>query len=194
MTVATRLMTAEELWELPDDGQRRRLIAGVVQTRSSGNHLHGQITMRAGGPLTVHVYAHRLGEVYAAETGFLLARNPDTVQAPDVAFVRRERAAAARQTEGPWFPGAPDLAVEVISPNDRHSEVAATIAAWLEAGCRMVLVVDPRRRTVGIYRPAEGSGERRVTELREGDTIDGGEVVPGWRLPVVALFGEEPVA
>jgi Uma2 family endonuclease len=133
--------------------------------------------------LAQYVQAHDLGEVFAAETGFKLAANPDTVRAPDVAFVRRERADEVGDTDGYW-PGAPDLAVEVISPGDLYTEVEETVLAWLEAGTRMVIVLNPRRRTAQVYR-----SPNQVRVLLEGDTLDGEDVVPGWTLPVAALFG-----
>jgi Uma2 family endonuclease len=183
MAIARKQMTADELWQLPNDGQRHRLIAGELHTLAPAGHVHGRIAMRLAIPLGRYVAEHDLGDVYAAETGFLLARDPDTVQAPDVAFVRRERVAAVGEGEGPWFPGAPDLAVEVVSPNDRYTEVEETISRWLAAGCRMVLVIDPRRRTVAVHRsPAQ------VRPLDEAGVIEGEDVVPGWALPVAALF------
>ena len=118
----------------------------------------------------------------AAETGFLLSRDPDHVRAPDVAFVRRERVEAVGYTHG-FFPGAPDLAVEVISPSDRYTEVDEKVAEWLAAGTSMVVVVNPRNRTVRVHRPTTDS-----VLLTEEDTLDGGDVVPGWEMPVADIF------
>jgi Uma2 family endonuclease len=187
MAIAQKPMTADALWRLPKDGQRHRLVAGALRTMSPAGHAHGRIAMKLSIPLGQYVAEHDLGEVYAAETGFLLARDPDTVQAPDVAFVRRERVEAVHDEDGPWFPGPPDLAVEVVSPNDRYVEVDETVSLWLEAGCRMVVVVNPRRRTVAVHRSSS-----RVRQLTEADIIDGDDVVPGWALPVAALFAPRP--
>lgn len=110
--------------------------------------------------------------------------NPGTVRAPDAAFVRRDRVEKAGRLKGYW-PGARDLVVEVVSPNDSHSEVIAEALAWLEAGSRMVLVVDPEKRTVTVYR---SRNEIHVLTADAGDTVDGADVVPGWKLPVVELF------
>ena len=126
--------------------------------------------------------AHTLGTVYAAETGFKLASNPDVVRAPDVAFVRRERVEEVGDVEGYW-PGAPDLAVEVISPSDTYGEVQEKVFDWLDAGTKMVILVMPRKRTVTVYRSLSD-----IIMLTEHDMLDGGDVVPGWKIPVRELF------
>ncbi len=182
MATTRKLMTAEELLRLPDDGQRHELIAGELRTMVPSSFEHGRRTARVTGSLSPHVRAHGLGEVLAAETGFLLARAPDLVRAPDVAFISRERATAAGEVAGYW-PGAPDLAVEVVSPNDSYTEVAEKVATWLEHGTRMVIVVDPRRRAVAIHRSLN-----HVRHLTVDDVIDGEDVVPGWRMAVRDLF------
>lgn len=143
---------------------------------------HGRMIMNIATPLDQHVRAQGLGVVCAAETGFLLTRKPDTVRAADVAFVRRERIEAQRESEGYWQ-GAPDLAVEVVSPNDLYTEVDEKVTDWLDAGTRMVVVVNPRRRTVTVYHTGNV-----ITLLREQDTLDGVDVVPGWRLAVADIF------
>jgi Uma2 family endonuclease len=104
------------------------------------------------------------------------------VRAADAAFVRRERVLAAGDVKSYW-PGAPDLAVEVVSPHDRYPEVDAKVAEWLTHGTRMVLVVNPRRRVVAVHRP-----QRAGRELTETDVLDGEDIVPGWTLPVRDIF------
>lgn len=138
--------------------------------------------MKLAGPLASYVDGESLGVVFGAETGFLIARDPDTVRAPDVAFVSAGRVGATLPKG--FFPGPPDLAVEVLSPEDRASEVLAKVGDWLEAGCRLVWVVDPRTRTVTVYR---GLSEVRV--LRNGETLSGEDVVPGFSAPVSRVFG-----
>jgi Uma2 family endonuclease len=120
--------------------------------------------------------------VLTGEPGFRLRTNPDTVRAPDVAFVRRERV-PARGTQRGYFEGAPDLAVDVISPNDLYTEVDEKVEEWLEHGTRPVFVVNPRRETVAIHR-TDGS----VRVLTVEDTLDGEDVLPGWTLPVRDIF------
>ena len=182
MAVTHKLVTAEELLRMPDDGLRSELVRGEVRRMAPAGHGHGRVAINVSTPLDQHVRARSLGVVYAAETGFKIAGDPDTVRAPDVAFVSRERVEAVGESEGYW-PGAPDLAVEVISPNDTYSEVEENVADWLRAVTRMVLVVNPRGKTVTVR-----FSEKDITVLTEGDTLDGGEVVPGWRLPVADVF------
>jgi Uma2 family endonuclease len=182
MSATTQLTTAEELLAMPDDGFRYELVEGELKRMSPAGHNHGRIGMRLAIPLGKFVADHNLGEVYAAETGFKLKTDPDTVRAPDVSFIRRERVVEVGETEGFW-PGAPDLAVEVNSPGDRIGEVEEKVQEWLNAGARLVWVVSPKLRVVTVYRSLTD-----IVTLTEKDTLDGGEVVPGFQFPVAGLF------
>lgn len=182
MSLKQKPVTAEELLRAPDDGLRRELVRGEVRTMTPAGSAHGQVAMNIGIMLSQHVRVQDLGVVYAAETGFSISRDPDTVRAPDTAFVRKERVEAVGAVEGYW-PEAPDLAVEVVSPNDGFAEVEEKVADWLSAGTHMVLVINPRAKTVTV-RPSE----REAWIFSEGETFDGGEVVPGWTLPVADVF------
>ncbi len=182
MTTTQQAVTAEELLRLPGDGTRHELVRGELRRMSPASFEHGRMSVNISTPLDGHVRANNLGVVCGAETGFWLSRDPDTVRAPDAAFISRERVEAAGDTGGYW-PGAPDLAVEVVSRHDLYTEVEDKVAAWLEAGTRMVIVVNPRRRTATVHRSLTESAT-----LTERDTLDGADVVPGWRLPVGALF------
>jgi Uma2 family endonuclease len=173
------ITTAEQLLKAGDIG-RCELIRGELCRMIPPSFEHGRITIKLTGPVVNHVEAHGLGTVVAAETGFLLAHDPDTVRAPDIAFVR---AARGPGPERGYFPGAPDLAVEVLSPDDRPGYVREKVAEWLEAGARTVWVVDPRTRTVAVHAPAEDPRVRG-----ESDTLDGGDVLPGFTLAVRDLF------
>jgi Uma2 family endonuclease len=178
----TRLVTAGELLRFADDGYRYELVRGGVRRMNPSGARHGVLAARVAELLGAHVRPQGLGEVMGAETGFVLASDPDTVRAPDAAFVTRERIKRTGLTEG-FFPGAPDLAVEVISPNDSYTEVEEKALAWLAAGSRMVLVVDPRRRSVTVYRsPAD------IRVLAGEEAIDGDDVVPGWHASLAELF------
>lgn len=126
--------------------------------------------------------AHRIGVMATAEASYRLSADPDTVRVPDVSFVRQERVDEIGDPTGFW-PGAPDLAFEVVSPNDRYSEVHAKVDEYLAAGTPMVVLVDPQNREVTVFRPAAG----RI-ELTEDDVLDGEDVVPGWKLPVREIF------
>jgi Uma2 family endonuclease len=182
MAVEPRLMTAEELLRLPDDGMRHELVRGELRTMSPPGFEHGDVTSVFGGSLWSYVRANALGKVVVGDVGFQLTSDPDTVRAPDVALVRRERLENLGTVRGYWS-GAPDLAVEVISPNDLYTEVDEKVAEWLEHGTRLVFVVNPRRRTVAVHRPGQP-----VRILGENDVLDGEDVVPGWTLPVRDLF------
>jgi Uma2 family endonuclease len=183
MTVERRVMTAEELARLPDDGLRRELVRGELRTMSPAGWEHGRITLLAGSSLVAFVEEHDLGEVGVGDVGFILATDPDLVRAPDVAFICKDRLPMGGLARG-FFRGAPDLAVEVVSPSDRYGDVDEKVADWLDHGTRLVLVVNPRPRTVGVHRPGVP-----VRTLGEDDTLYGEDVVPGWSLPVRRLFG-----
>ena len=177
-----RTMTANDLLRMPDDGYHYELVQGELIKMAPAGHQHGRVIVNLTTPLDQHVRTHGLGVVYGAETGFKLASDPDLVRAPDAAFVRTECVAAVGDVEGYW-PGAPDLAVEVISPTDLYGDVEAKLLDWLTGGTRMVLVLDPRKRTVIVYRSLTD-----VVVLSESDMLDGADVVPGWRIPVRNLF------
>lgn len=177
-----RPMTADELLRLPDDGFRYELVEGELRRMTPTGGEHGEIAGNVAYFLKDHARANDLGRVYAAETGFKLSSDPDTVRAPDAAFVRKERADSMGKVPG-YVPGAPDLAVEVVSPGDTYGEVEEKVLEWLDAGSRMVIVLNPRRRTATIYRSRD-----EIQLLGEGDEIDGADVVPGWKVPVRELF------
>jgi Uma2 family endonuclease len=182
MSVEARLMTAEELLLMPHRGLRHELIRGELRSLSPSGGEHVAIIARLGAWLFTHVDKLKLGVVLGAEGGFIIARNPDTVRAPDVAFVRKDRVPASGIPRGFW-PGAPDLAVEVISPGDTYEDVTEKTDAWLAAGAAAVWVVNPRRRTISIHR-----SPTVVTILAENDTLDGQDVVPGFRCRVGDVF------
>jgi Uma2 family endonuclease len=173
---------------MPDDGMGYELVKGELRRKgdphamSPAGFKHGAIVARLTGALVHHIEAHALGEVTGAETGFKLASNPDTVRAPDVGFVRRERIPAGELTEKFW-PGAPDLAVEVISPNDTLYEVDEKVEDYLASGVLVVWIVNPKKRTVTVYRP-----NTEPQTLTEDETLEGLDVVPGFQYSIARLF------
>jgi Uma2 family endonuclease len=184
MTTKPRLMTAEELFNLPDDHQRHELVRGELRTMAPAGHEHGRIAALLTSSLDHFARRQRLGTVYASETGFKLTSDPDTVRAPDVAFVSRGRLTEVTRDPG-YFPGAPDSAIEVVSPCDGQSDVTAKVRDWLTYGCRMVIVVDPGTQSATVYR---GFDDIRILDVQ--GALEGDDVVPGWRLPLAELFGD----
>jgi Uma2 family endonuclease len=182
MSTTSTLVTADELFKMPDDGFRYELVRGEIRRMPPAGSEHGVIAMNAALVISQFVKAHGLGAVFAAETGFKIASDPDTVRAPDLAFVRRERIPEGGIPKEFW-PGAPDLAVEVISPGDTYTEVEEKVNDWLAAGTRLVPVLNPRTRTVTVYTSLTG-----VMRLTESDVLDGGAVLPGFTCRVAELF------
>ena len=144
---------------------------------------HGLVGMELAIPLGSHVKKNKLGKLYLAETGFIIKTNPDTVRAPDIAFVRMERIKDAPGIKG-YRSAAPDLAVEVVSPGDTVSEVEEKVAEWLAGGARMVWVVSPKLHTVTVYRSLTD-----IVTLTMNDRLDGADVVPGFQINVAEIFG-----
>jgi Uma2 family endonuclease len=178
----TKLMTAEEFMALPDDGWRYELIRGVPHRMSPAGMEHGEVGSEIHFALKGHVDPRGLGRVYGADTGFLFERDPDIVRAPDVAFVRAERVPPREQRRG-FSPVVPDLAVEVVSPSDVAEEVAEKVAFYLDHGVPLVWVAYPTPQQVAVHRPG-----RSPLLLGVGDVLDGGDVLPGLRLPVADIF------
>jgi Uma2 family endonuclease len=174
-------MSAEDLLYANIPDKRTELVRGVLIVREPAGGRHGRVANELSRVIGNHVHAHALGAVYAAETGFTLARRPDTVRAPDVAFVRRERLPDPEPTGFPDL--APDLVVEVVSPGDRAGEILAKVADWLSAGTRLVWVVDPERRLARVYRQ-DGT---EVT-ISQGGELDGEDVLPGFACPLAAIL------
>ena len=182
MDVVRQQVTADELLRMPDDGFRYELVRGELRRMTPAGSEHGRITVSITWRLAKHVEENQLGTVYAAETGFRLATNPDTVRAPDAAFVSRERVEAVGEVEGFW-PEAPQLAVEVISPGDSYADVEEKVFDWLDAGTNMVVVINPRQRSATVYKSSTD-----INALAEADVLDGGDVVSGFKLPVREIF------
>ena len=182
-TTAAQTMTAEGLLQLPTGmGTRYELVEGALKTMSPAGSRHGRIALRIGSLLEHFVRSHGLGETVGAETGFILRRNPDTVRAPDAGFIAQDRVSIAGLPDG-FFPGAPDLAVEVLSPSETASEVQRKVDDYFDAGSAQVWVIYPELSKVAVFRSA-----RESVFLGPADTLDGGTLLPGFSCPVAELF------
>ncbi|MBC7929653.1 MAG: Uma2 family endonuclease [Rubrivivax sp.] len=187
MSTTTRLITADELLTIPTyvNGSDRRyeLIRGEMIVMSPSKPLHGIVCARLAAALINFVEANDLGMAFGAETGFVVERNPDSVLGADAAFVSNERLATVDNFEK-FFPFAPDLAIEVLSPSNTVREINEKIALYFAAGSRAVWVFNPKKRTAAVY---TSPSESRT--LGENDTLDGGDVLPGFSLDLSKLFG-----
>ena len=175
-------MTAEELFELPDNGGRSELVAGEIIHMVPTGAEHGVVTALIGHLIQEYSISHRTGVCCGAETGFILQRGPDIVRAPDVAFVAEERVPETGIPKTYW-PFAPDLAVEVVSPSDRLTDMHAKIAEYFAAGTRLVWLVEPAARVVHSYRSPHD-----IEVIGEDGEVSGGDVLPGFRSAVRRLF------
>lgn len=180
MTTASHLVTAEELLAMPR-GEPCELVAGEVVMLTHPVYEHGEIVGTVGSLMRAHAARSKLGKVIG-RVGFVLSRDPDTVRAPDVAFVRQDRQPKERAK---YFPGAPDLAVEVVSPSDRLADVDDKTQQWLAAGTPLVWVVWPVTRSVTVHRAGQAP---RI--LHEQDAITGEDVLPGFECRVAEFFEE----
>ena len=178
----THLLTVDDVERMGSAGERMELIDGVLREKEGVSGRHGEIEAEIFGPLHAHVKRNGLGRVYPSDTQFRILRDPDVIHIPDLAFVRADRLPPEHEREG-IMPLAPDLAVEVVSPNDRYVEVIEKVERYHRAGVPLVWLVQPRRRAVEVHPLGQ---EPRL--LREGDTLDGGDVVPGFRLPIADVF------
>jgi len=175
------LMTATELLQ-PHIPEHAELLRGVLVVREPPGFRHADVTARLTTALTNYVRAHDLGLVLAGDAGFKLASNPDTVRGADIAFVRRERLPDPLPVG--FAPFAPDLVIEILSPNDRPGEVLAKVGDWLDAGAHLVWVIDPERRLARVYR-ADGT----ELILEETDQLLGEDVLPGFSCSLEAILG-----
>jgi Uma2 family endonuclease len=179
--MANRYMTEADLLQLEDDSCRHELVAGVIVSEPFATPRHDRTFRRLLRLFGDFVEARGLGEVFG-ETGYVLAREPDTVRGPDLSFVSRER--LSNFDDGRFFSGAPDLAVEILSPSNRRGEMHAKVADYLAAGARLVWIVDTERMSVTTYRTLLAP-----RHLRSDESLDGEDVLPGLVIPLEAIFG-----
>jgi Uma2 family endonuclease len=187
MSTTTRLITADELLVMPhrdENGNdcRLELIRGELKVMSPSKPLHGIVCARVAAELINFVEANDLGVVFGEETGFVVERDPDSVLGADAAFVSYERLAAVEDIDK-FFPSAPDLAVEVMSPSNTVREMEEKTALYFGAGARAVWVFNPKKKTAAVY-----TSPSDVRTLSEGETLEGGDVLPGFKLELSKLF------
>lgn len=175
------LQTADDLFRFREPGKTAELVRGVLIVSEPPGTGHGaraaRLTVRVGS----FVEEHGLGAVFAQDTGFKIEREPDTVRAPDLAFVARDR--LSRIPDEGYAEVAPDLVVEILSPGDRPGEVLEKVGQWLTAGVRLVWVLDAARRKAQVYR-ADGS----ISNLEPDAGLDGEDVLSGFRCPLRDIF------
>jgi Uma2 family endonuclease len=180
MSTVQEITTAAQLIDAPDLG-RCELVQGELVMMSPSGYEHGVVAGRIHTRLAMFVEQRSLGIVTAAETGFHIGHDPDTVRAPDMGFIRADRVPRVR-TRG-FFPGPPDLAVEVVSPSDRAGELLAKVRDWLAAGCHVVWVADPTSQTITVY-----CGSHEPAMLSNTDELTDDTILAGFRLPVADVF------
>jgi Uma2 family endonuclease len=178
----TTYLTADEFWELPEvEGKRLELIEGYVIEMPPAGPRHNEIAFYLAVLIFQFVRQHRLGWASGDGTGYLIRGERESVLIPDASFVAAERIPPGETPDTGWtFP--PDLAVEVVSPSDRADDVNAKVTTYLQAGTRLVWVVWPRTRTIYAFRAG------RADTLGLNDRLDGGDVLPGFSVPVAEIF------
>jgi Uma2 family endonuclease len=180
MVTIERLISAEELFQMPNLG-RCELVRGVINMMSPAGSEHGRIVWNVTLLLGNYIKSHKLGTMRGAETGFIIHHDPDTVLAPDASIILADRL-PEKHPKG-YYDGPPDLAVEVLSPNDRASEVQGKIRDWLNAGCRAVWIVDPETKSVTIYKSTHD-----IAVLNAADTLTDVQLLPGFSASVSEIF------
>lgn len=182
MSLTKTLMTEDELLLMPKDGHRYELIEGELHHMAPAGGEHGVLAASLTIALGYFVDQNDLGVVCAAETGFTIAKNPDTTRAPDLAFISKARIPESGIPKRYWS-FAPDLAVEVISPNDTYDEVDDKISDWLNAGTLIVIIINPRKHNIKVYRSLTD-----IAIFNLGDSLTLPDLLPGFSYPVTKLF------
>lgn len=177
-------MTAQDLWELGEGDVRRELVNGEVVEMTPVGGTHGQVTLRLARRIADHVERRGGGEVVVGDVGFILQlpNDPERVRAPDVGFVRLEKLPGGRLPQG-FILGAPDLAVEVLSPTDNPVDIQQKVRDFLESGTRLIWLIAPQAKTATVYRP---DGSARL--LREHESLDGEDVLLGLSIRLADIF------
>jgi Uma2 family endonuclease len=180
-SVPDTIITVEELEAIDLPGKSTELVRGRLVVREPPSTYHGKIAAKLGYLLGDYVYPHDLGVLFGQDTGFKIESNPDTVRAPDAAFLSKER--AAHITRRGYAALAPNLTAEILSPDDRPGEVLTKVGDWLRAGVQIVWVIDPERAEAHIHR-ADGS----LSVVHIDGALDGEDVLPGFSCPLSQIL------
>ena len=183
-TTKSKLLTADDLLRLSSQGVRGELVRGVLHETMAAGVNHGRVVVKLVLLLGAFIMPRRLGTLLASDTGVLLERDPDTVREPDIAYISSERLPIGEDVPG-YSEIVPDLVIEVVSPSNSLREVGDKALMWLEHGVRLAWIVHPVARTVDVYHP-----DGKILTLTENDTLDGGNVLPGFTCQVSDVFSE----
>ena len=181
-TIKQGLLTADDLLEMYSQGIKGELIRGVLHETVATGGLHGDIAFALGSEIRAYVRPRRMGRVGGTDSGILLERNPDTVREPDIYYISAAKLPLDLQVSG-YFDVVPDMVAEIFSPSDRPRDFDAKIQMWLDFGVRMVLAIYPQSRTITARQPS-----RPPVTLGYNDTLDGGDVIPGFQCPMRDIF------
>ncbi len=182
MTIATRILTVDDLWNMPGNGEGFELVKGELRPMPPSGHEHSTIGVNLITRINTFVQSKKLGKVTGADGGYVIESAPDTVRAPDIGFVQASRLPGGKRTTK-FFKGAPDLAVEIVSPDDAYQDIDEKVKEYLEAGVRLVWVVNPRRKSVSVFR-----ADNTISSLRPADVLSGEAVLLGFEIVVSDIF------
>ena len=179
-TNTKRLPTDEELMALPKDGYKRELLDGEIVMSPAGSE-HGRKIMRFAGTFGHYIYQKKLGEIFDGQTGFRMKSSD--VLSPDISFVSYKRLAGLHEAPEGFYEGAPELAMEFLSPRESLKRLNRKLTQYFENGTRLAWVMNSKRRVVAVHRDVENP-----RELAEPEELTGEDVVPGFRIPVAEIF------
>lgn len=183
MSTQTKTWTEAELLALKHDGYKCELVNGEIEMSPAGFFDHGDIIALLMSRLTVYIYEKKLGKTFDGQSGCWMKSG--NLRCADISFLSKSRIDGLHGRPKGYFHGAPDLAVEVLSPNETAKQVAEKLADYFESGAQLVWIVNPADKTVTVYRSLVS-----LKVLRPGDALDGEDIVPGFSMPVVELFAQ----
>lgn len=177
----TKLLTADDVWNMGEDA-RVEVIRGELREMAAAGGRHGRVGGRFAGHLFLYGRETGSGDIYTSETGFVLQQTPLILLVPDVVFIKNEHLPTAGEPVG-FFQTPPDVVVETLSPSQRFGELLEKVGLYLNFGVPLVLAAIPDDKTIFAF-----CGDGRIHVYRVGDVLDGGDVLPGFRVPVDDLF------